>query len=163
MKKILIVDDETEILGLIKKTLEKSGEYTVSATSNPLEVRQLCLTFQPDLVLLDLVMPQLEGPEVVKLLKSDPKTKHVKIIITSGMGEMAYHPKEGKWNWEPNRSVVGTRSKNIVHERSAERAAQVYGVDDFISKPFSPKILLDVVKDVLNRSAEEPKTPGDEV
>lgn len=163
MKRILIVDDEVEILGLIKKTLEKTGLYEVLSTSDPQEVKRIAQTHHPDLILLDLVMPMLEGPEVVKILKNDPKTKNIKIIITSGMGEMAYHPKEDKWNWEPNRPIVENRSKDIVHERSAERAAQAYGVDDYIAKPFTAKILLEVVQDVLTRVPEDPQASGDEV
>ncbi len=162
MKKILVVDDETEILELIKKSLERTGEFLVTTTSDPKAVHDLCRTFSPDLVVLDLVMPEMEGTQVVRALKDDLKTAGIRIIITSGLGEIVYHQKGEKWSWEPNRKIVAQRSHDIKHERSAEKAAEIYGVDDYIAKPFSAATLLAVIKDVLARVPPEEPPPGEE-
>ncbi|OGX07052.1 MAG: hypothetical protein A2Z88_03090 [Omnitrophica WOR_2 bacterium GWA2_47_8] len=157
LKKTLVVDDEAELLQLVEKTLKKTGEFIVLTTAQPQEVAGLCKTHQPDVLLLDLVMPNVEGTQIIKALKKDPQTAKIRIIITSGLGEMVYHEKEDKWSWGPNRPIAQERDKGLTKERSAERTAKAYGVDDFIAKPFSPKVLLEVIHDVLNRKNEEEK------
>lgn len=155
MKKILIVDDQKDILELMKVVLERTGEYSVVSTSNPLDVEGLCLANKPDLMVLDLVMPEMEGPQLIRLLRKNPKTASMKIIVTSGLGEIVYSKKTGRWEWLPNNPLVEHRGNEIVKESSPERAAELYGVDDYIAKPFTPSTLLEAIKDVLDRG--EPK------
>jgi len=157
MKKILIVDDEKEICELVQRTVQKTGKYHVIATTIPEEVVQLCTQEKPHLILLDIVMPGIEGTELIKVLKENPATKHIKIVVTSGLGEMSYSQKEDKWYWLPNRPIVEARGE-VIHERSAERAAEAYGVDDYIAKPFSSRILLEVIEEVLReKGPQDPK------
>lgn len=155
MKKILVVDDQKDILEMMKIVLEKTGDYSVVTTPNPLEVEALCRTHNPDLLVLDLVMPEMEGTQLIRILKKKPQTASIKIIVTSGLGEIVYSKKTKKWEWQPNNPLVEHRGSDIVKEKSAEKAAQLYGVDDYIAKPFTPATLLDVLKDVLNRSGEK--------
>lgn len=150
---ILVVDDDYEICGLIKHSLEKTGEYEVLATSLPKEVVNLCELKKPDLIILDIVMPDLNGQDLIKILQKNSTTKYIKIIVTSGLGEMFYFNKKDKWRWLPNKSIADDPDK-LVHERSAERAALAYGVDDYLAKPFTPETLRQVVKDVLERMKE---------
>ena len=150
MPKILVVDDEEDILFLVKQCLEKTGGYEVVVTTLPEEVVELCKKEKPDLVILDNVMPHMTGEELVKALHEDPETRKLLLIVASGQGEMVYFRKRDKWEWQPNRPVVQERG-DIIKERNAERASQAYGVDDFLCKPFSPDALLSVVKEVLAR------------
>lgn len=151
MKKILVVDDEQDLCSMVKKSLERTGEYQVVATSQPEEVLGLCQAEKPDLLLLDIVMPNLKGTEIIKALREKPETKRLLIVVTSGLGEMVYFDKKEEWKWLPNRPVVQERGE-VIKERSAERAAAAYGVDDFLAKPFSPETLRNVVKEVLGRA-----------
>ena len=122
----------------------------------------MCRAHKPDLMILDLVMPEMEGTQLIKILNRNPKTAAMKIIVTSGLGEISYSKKTGRWEWQPNNPLVEYRGKDIVKERSAERAAELYGVDDYIAKPFSPETLLDVLKDVLGRARRVRGDPEDQ-
>jgi CheY-like chemotaxis protein len=150
MKKILIVDDEVELCEMLKKCLDKTGLYEVRTTAFPQEVVSLCHQFHPDLILLDIVMPHLNGTELIKELKEAPVTRDILIVVTSGYGEMVYHEKKDKWQWEPNREIVHQRGE-VTKEHHAEEAAKAYGVDDFIAKPFSRETLLAVLTDIFTR------------
>lgn len=153
MKKILVVDDEKDLCELVKKVLEKRGEYEVSTLSDPVNILEICRESKPDLILLDIVMPHLKGTELIQMIRGNKETAKILIVVTSGLGEMVYHLKEGKWHWEPNRPVVQERGE-IIQERSSERAAEAYGVDDYLAKPFSPDTLRQVVSDIFTRQQE---------
>ena len=155
MKKILVVDDEKDLCILVARYLDRVEDYEVLSTSDPTEVMELCLGEQPDLIILDLVMPGVDGRDIILQLKKDSRTSSILIIVTSGLGEMVYHELGEKWRWEPNRSVVKERSDDLVKEKSAEKAADSYGVDDFIAKPFAPSTLLAVVSEVFKKNEEK--------
>jgi CheY-like chemotaxis protein len=150
MNKILVVDDEKDLCELVKKVLEKTGKYKVDTISDPEKVIEVCRQLKPDLILLDIVMPNLKGTELIQILKGSPQTMKIYIIVTSGLGEMVYRLKEEKWHWEPNRPIVKTRGE-VIHEKHAARAAEAYGVDDFLAKPFSPDTLRQVIDEVFSR------------
>ena len=150
MKKILIVDDEEDVLSLVKRALERTGQYQVVATASPKDVFGLCQREEPDLILLDIVMPDLKGTEVLKILKADKKTRTIPVVITSGLGEMVYNQKRDKWKWNPNQQIIADRGE-VIKEKNADRAAAAYGVDDYLHKPFSQETLRQVVEDVLSR------------
>ena len=108
MKKILVVDDEEHLCELMKKCLEESGNFSVTTTSSPIEALKICKSQKPDLIILDVVMPEMEGPEVVRTLKKDPSTNNIKIIVTSGGGEMVF---------DHTQDVLGTN----VHVHNCDR------------------------------------------
>ena len=106
-KKILIVEDEHDILQLVKLYVEKEGFRTVSATSGTEGLRQVKQE-KPDLVVLDLMLPGIDGLEVCKRLRAAPETALLPIIMLTAKAEEAD-------------TVVGLE----------------LGADDYITKPFS--------------------------
>jgi two-component system, OmpR family, alkaline phosphatase synthesis response regulator PhoP len=119
--KILIVDDEAPIRELVRYNLEKEGYSTVSA-ENGTEALRLARSENPSLVILDLMLPDMGGLDVCRVLKNDTKTMAVPIIIVTAKTEDA----------------------DIV-------AGLELGADDYVTKPFSPKVLIARIKSVLRR------------
>lgn len=128
--KILAVDDEIDILTLLEYNLEKAGFEVISAKDGP-EAIELARKEKPNLIILDIMLPSMEGTEVCKALKRDDTTNHIPVIMLTAKGE------------EIDR-IVGLE----------------LGADDYITKPFSPRELILRVKSVLKRShaQEKPKT-----
>ena len=118
---ILAVDDEADILGLIEYNLEDNG-YKVTAGATGEEAIEKARLKLPDLVLLDLMLPGIDGLDVARTLKRDETTAHIPIIMVSAKGT------------EPD-IIVGLE----------------LGADDYVTKPFSPKVLLARVRAVLRR------------
>ena len=119
---ILAVDDEEDILELIKYNLEKGG-YKVTAVISGEAAIRTARDMIPDLILLDIMLPGVDGLDVCKALKNDGKTSHVPIIMLTARGEEA----------------------DIV-------SGLEIGADDYMVKPFSPRVLLARVKAVLRRN-----------
>ena len=125
-EKILVVDDEEDILELVRFNLDKEGFKVVcSATGEDALVKARRESF--DLIILDLMLPGIDGLEVTRKLKDDSDTRAVPIVMLTAKGE------------EPD--VV---------------AGLELGADDYITKPFSPRILVARVRAVLRRKALEP-------
>lgn len=122
---ILVVDDEEDILELVRYNLTKEG-YRVTTVASGEEALKSARAAQPDIILLDLMLPGVDGLEVCRLLKQDPKTNHVPIIMLSAKGEEA----------------------DIV-------SGLELGAADYITKPFSPRILVARLRSVLRRRAAE--------
>lgn len=120
-EKILIVDDEEDILTLLEYNLEKAGFEVISANDGP-EAIELTKKKSPSLVILDIMLPSMEGTEVCKVIKRDNATSHIPIIMLTAKGE------------EVDR-IVGLE----------------LGADDYITKPFSPRELILRVKAILKR------------
>ena len=78
-KKILAVDDEAEVLLLLKKRLE-SANFQVITASNGASAIELAKKENPDLIILDILMPELDGSETAAMLHNDPKTKDIPIL-----------------------------------------------------------------------------------
>src|SRR3989339_1529892 len=122
MQEILIIDDEKDIVSAIEYNLVKDG-FKVSKAFDGHNGLKLAKDKIPQLILLDLMLPGIPGLEVCKILKSDPKTKEIPIImLTAKVSETD--------------KVVGLE----------------LGADDYITKPFSMRELLARVKVVLKRS-----------
>jgi len=119
---ILIVDDEEDVLELVRYNLGKSGYNTETATTGE-EALAKARAKLPDLVILDLMLPGIDGLGVCKKLKSDAKTEHIPIIMLTAKGEEV----------------------DIV-------TGLELGADDYVTKPFSPKILIARVRRVLHRT-----------
>ena len=122
--KILIAEDEIHIITLLEFTLEMAG-YQVCTAQNGLEVLEKVHSERPDLILLDIKMPELNGWQICEKLKSEEKTNKIPIIIVT-----AFAQKEAK-------------------DRSLE-----LGADDFISKPFDGKALLECIQKVMRKRDE---------
>ena len=121
-EQILVVDDEEDILDLVKYNLEKEG-YRVTCVMTGEEAIDQARSLNPDLMLLDLMLPGVDGLEVCKILKYDTKTSKIPIVMLTAKGE----------------------ESDIV-------AGLELGADDYISKPFSPRILIARVRAVLRRN-----------
>jgi CheY-like chemotaxis protein len=122
-RRILIVDDDEEILSLLEKKLSSDGFEVVVARDGK-EALELARTHTPQLILMDIVMPGVDGPEVVALLKDDPTTQFIPIVFLSGI--VAEEGEGGKFEVK----VAGRRF-------------------DAIPKPFEYKTLLEKVKEYL--------------
>ena len=123
--KILVVDDEEDILELVRYNLAREGYRVVCATTGEQALNKA--GSEPfDLIVLDLMLPGIDGLEVAKRLKSKPKTKYIPIVMLTAKGEEA----------------------DIV-------TGLELGADDYVTKPFSPRILIARVKAVLRRNLQE--------
>jgi len=116
MSTILVVDDESTIRDLAQMILEDAG-YRVVLAQNGKEALQKIQAEAPDLVLLDMVMPEMSGLEVCKRLKSDPKTKLIPVVMFTVLGR----------------------------DTDVEKAKQG-GCDSYFVKPFTPSYLVAEVK-----------------
>jgi len=125
-KKILIVEDEHDILQLVKLYLEKEGFRTLTATTG-MEGLQQVKQKNPDLVVLDLMLPEIDGLEVCKRLRSAPETAMLPIIMLTAKAE-------------ESDTVVGLE----------------LGADDYVTKPFSPKTLVARIKALFRRLERKP-------
>jgi DNA-binding response OmpR family regulator len=129
---ILIVEDEPEIAELIQKTLEKEA-FSCRIADNGIKALELCQQQQPDLVILDLMLPGLDGLEVCTRIRQNPAQKDPYILMLTARGE------------EIDR-VIGLST----------------GADDYLVKPFSPIELVARVRALLRRSLRQigqPSTP----
>ena len=123
-KKILLIDDEPDITELIQFHLEQN-EYTVKTASDGLKGIEIARAFMPDLILLDVMMPEMDGIEVCQVLKEAPKTQNILICILSARSE-------------DYSQIAGLDA----------------GADDYVTKPIKPKVLLSKIKALLRRSSE---------
>ena len=131
MAKILIVEDEKDIRDLVRLHLEKAGFETVLAC-NGQEAFQKIQESRPGLILLDLMLPEMDGKELTKLLKARPETRDIPIVMLTAKGE------------EVDR-IVGFE----------------LGADDYIPKPFSPRELVLRIQAVLKRAEKKSESaPG---
>ncbi len=125
-KKILLVEDEEEILQLAKLYLEKEGFRTCLARTGLDAVKQVKAE-HPDLVILDLMLPELDGLEVCKRIRSDSQTAMLPIIMLTAKAE-------------ESDTILGLE----------------LGADDYVTKPFSPKALVARVKALFRRLERRP-------
>jgi len=115
-KKILLVDDEEDIIKMNKLRLVESN-FDVMSANNGQEALEKANTESPDLILLDVVMPRMDGIQTLVKLKGNPKTTSIPVIMLSGVGEKAACDK-----------------------------AILAGAIDFITKPFNAEMLLEAIK-----------------
>ena len=122
LNRILIVDDEPDVTELLRYKLEQEG-HLCQIVNNPLSFVSVARKFNPNLILLDIMMPELNGLQLCKMVRSDPKMNDVPIIFLTARGE------------------VEDRIKGLES-----------GGDDYVAKPFNTKELLLRVEKILNRS-----------
>ncbi len=122
-KRILVADDEPDVLNLVSTNLKNAGFNVIKATDGMVALSQARETL-PALIILDLMLPEMSGLEVCKVLKKEPSTSLIPIIMLTAKAE------------EVDR-IVGLE----------------LGADDYITKPFSPRELVLRVKSVMRRAA----------
>ncbi len=121
-KKILIVDDEVSILELLSYNIKKDGFNSITA-ENGSQALSLARREHPDLILLDLMLPDMSGLDVCRILRHDEQTEQIPVIMVTAR----------------------TDETDIVKGLEL-------GADDYITKPFSPKVALARIHSVLRRS-----------
>lgn len=85
MKNIFMVDDEVDLCFFLKKNLESDGEFKVTTCSDSEEAFEAIKKAMPDLVVLDVLMPGITGPQIAEQLTSDPKTKDIPVIFLTAI------------------------------------------------------------------------------
>jgi len=85
-ERILVVDDEKDILELVRFNLDRE-RYSVICTTSGREALNIARKEYPDLIVLDLMLPDIDGLEVARILKGDPKTKNIHIVMLTAKGE----------------------------------------------------------------------------
>lgn len=158
-KKIIIIDDEKDLCFLVKSNLEETGLYQVLVAYDGNSGKELCLQELPDLIILDFVMPKERGDKVVEFLKTHPETCAIPIILISGLGEMVYLQKTGRWQWLPNNYAVQTRGElpmALKWKKLPNDIAKQLGITAFLPKPFSGKDLEEVVAEVIQGGQKTP-------
>ena len=129
-EKIIVVEDDEDILELIAYNLGREG-YQVTKVSSGEKLLQLVHTREPDLIVLDLMLPGIDGLQLCKRLKADPRTQRIPVVMVTARGEEA----------------------DVV-------SGLELGADDYIPKPFRPKELVARVRAVLRRSAAPTPDPA---
>jgi excisionase family DNA binding protein len=119
-RKVLIVDDDEELVELLSDVFDKEGRFDVRTANNGFDAGMLVREFRPDLVVLDVMLPDINGKEVCQRIRSDDTLESVKIICISGMVEQ----------------------DKIAELKEA-------GANDFMHKPFNVDRLLDRACDLL--------------
>ena len=158
-KKILIVDDELDLLLLVKGNLEDTHRFEVVTCDLPEEAENIVRKENPDLIMLDNIMPKRKGLEISESLKKSTEFRHIPIIMVSGRGEMVYLKKKQQFKWCPHSSNVQKRG-HIVDSKDSEILSRAYQVDDYISKPFTTEVLLEVIDNVLKRFEKTEEDPS---
>jgi two-component system alkaline phosphatase synthesis response regulator PhoP len=123
---ILIVEDEEDLVELLRFNLVKNG-YTVSAALRGDEGLKMARALVPDLILLDVMLPGLDGIEVARALRKDDRTAGIPIVMLTARAE-------------ESDMITGLE----------------LGADDYVTKPFSPKVLIARLRAVLRRRRHEP-------
>jgi two-component system phosphate regulon response regulator PhoB len=122
--RILVVDDEEDLAELVAYNLTREGYQVTCVGSGELALSE-ARSQTPDLIVLDLLLPKVDGLDVCKQLKSDPRTQHIPIVMLTAKSEEVD-------------MVTGLEC----------------GADDYVTKPFSPRVLLARIRSVLRRRAK---------
>jgi two-component system alkaline phosphatase synthesis response regulator PhoP len=125
-KKILVADDEPDILEIISYNLRKEG-YEVFTASDGNEALEKARLHHPDLIILDIMMPKKTGVEVCQILRTQPEFSQTLIIFLTALSDEAVQ-------------IKGLES----------------GADDYVTKPVSPKVLISRVNAIFRRIKQEP-------
>ena len=128
--RILVLDDEPDVTELLEYKLEQEG-YRVATLNDPLTFVTKVREFEPDLMVLDIMMPELNGLQLCRIARADPTMKEIPIIFLSARGEAEDR-------------VQGLET----------------GADDYLSKPFNTNELLLRISNMLKRSGAHPEPAG---
>jgi two-component system, OmpR family, alkaline phosphatase synthesis response regulator PhoP len=128
--RILVVDDEIYIVHILDFSLGMEGYEVITALDGEQALEKL-KSEKPDLIVLDIMMPKLDGYEVCKSIKSSPETKHIPVILLSAKG------------------------RNVDQKLGFD-----VGADDYITKPFSPRKLVERINQLLGQTVTERQSPS---
>lgn len=120
-RKVLVVDDDQELVELITEVLERDGRFEVRSVNNGFDAGMMVKEYRPDIIVLDIMLPDINGREVCQRVRGDKTMDDVKIICISGM---------------------------VEEDRVADLRAA--GADDFMHKPFEIERLLDRMCQLLD-------------
>jgi CheY-like chemotaxis protein len=120
-RRVLVVDDEESIREIAALSMQAVGGYQVSTASSGAEAVRLALAAPPDVILLDVMMPEVDGPTTVMRLQRDERTRGIDVILLTAK----------------------------VHARDTARLGQIEGVSGIIAKPFDPMTLPRQVAEML--------------
>jgi two-component system alkaline phosphatase synthesis response regulator PhoP len=126
--RILVVDDEIYIVHILDFSLGMEGYEVITALDGEAALEKL-KTERPDLIVLDIMMPKLDGYEVCKVIKANPDTAHIPVILLSAKG------------------------RNVDQKMGFD-----VGADDYITKPFSPRKLVERINQLLGQAVSEKPT-----
>ncbi|MDP3732547.1 MAG: response regulator [Candidatus Omnitrophota bacterium] len=126
-KKILLIDDEKDFCFFVKNNLELTKEFIVTYATNPDKGVEIAKRESPDLILLDIIMPKMEGPDVAAVLNSDPKTKQIPIIFLTAV---------------------------VTQQEIGSGAIKEIGGQNFIAKPVDTETLANCIKIRLGQKKE---------
>ena len=113
-RKVLLVDDDTELVEVMTKFLEEDGRFEIRVANNGFDAGMLVKEYRPDMIVLDVMLPDINGKEVCQRVRSDPSLEDVRILCISGM---------------------------IEEDKIQE--LRLSGADDFLHKPFDIEELID--------------------
>lgn len=123
---VLVIDDNLELLEVLSEGLELAGPFTVLTASDGAQGLEQCLIHHPDCLVIDVKMPQLNGYQLVRVLRGDPETAEIPLILLTALAQ--------------------------DYERFAGLAA---GTDRYVVKPVTPRELAAVIREVIALSAQE--------
>lgn len=126
MKRILLIDDEPDIREVAALTLETMGDFEVFAAADGFVGVQIAATLQPDVVLLDVMMPEIDGPATLSMLRENTSTSHIPVIFMTAKVQAADF-----------------------------RKLSELGASGIISKPFDPMRLADDVSRILDTAVAQ--------
>jgi excisionase family DNA binding protein len=122
-RRVLIIDDEPTVVEIVVRTLQRLGDVELATATDGFEAGLQVATFRPSLLVLDLMMPHVDGFEVCRIVRRNPATAHIKILIITAFGE----------------------------HRNIQRALEV-GANDFLIKPLDIAQLTDKVRLLLGEA-----------
>ena len=124
-RKILVVDDEKSFTDMLKLSLEATKKYTVRIVNDPNNAILAAQKFAPDLILLDIIMPSMEGPDIAIELKNTPELQNIPIVFLTA---------------------------TVTHEE-VEKQGGLIGVHKFVAKPSKLIELIEVIEDNISKIA----------
>ena len=135
-KKILVIDDEPDALTYIETVLTDNG-YEAITTTSAIEAADIARSEKPDLILLDLIMPEKSGISLFGELKTDEELKKIPVVVVSGVSQV---------------TGADFRDFSFKLPASSQDAGDITYVspDGFVEKPVDPPELIRVIKEVLN-------------
>jgi len=125
-RKVLLVDDDVELVELMTKVLEEDGRFEVRVATTGFDAGMMVKDYRPDLIVLDVMLPDINGKEVCHRVRSDPSMEDVRILCISGM---------------------------VEEDKIAE--LKLAGADDFLHKPFEIEELIDRMCSMMEIEAME--------
>ena len=137
VKKILIIDDESDSISFIGTILEDNGYDYISA-DNGVEGLELTRKEMPDLILLDLIMPEKSGITMFQELKRDPDLNLIPVVVVSGVSQIT----------GVDFRNFTSKLKGIGENGSVETTLK--SPDGFVEKPIDPRELIEVINDILS-------------